>query len=172
MIGREMKGNWFSINPSFPFSWLQWQEDILISCKQEKEILQQQNQLPFSLNRVWSTHMTMQPCVLLQAFVDKKAKDCKTKKFATKINCPFRRIEFEAHSCNLECFFKPLLTKRAVENYCKKSVLWFLIFSMGGIMFSEHMHLLQKDFTLLLWLCISINDSLFIPHYTSKYIDF
>ena len=35
---------------------------------------------------------------------------------------------------------------------------------------SENMHL-EKDFTLLLWLCISINDTLFIPQYTSTCID-
>ena len=44
------------------------------------------------------------------------------------------------------------------------------IFSMGGMMGSENMHL-EKDFTLLLWLCISINDTLFIPQYTSTCID-
>jgi hypothetical protein len=44
------------------------------------------------------------------------------------------------------------------------------IFSMGGMMGSENMHL-EKDITLLLWLCISINDTLFIPHYTSTCID-
>ena len=32
------------------------------------------------------------------------------------------------------------------------------------------MHL-EKDFTLLLWLCITINDTLFIPQYTSTYFD-
>ena len=44
------------------------------------------------------------------------------------------------------------------------------IFSMGGMMGSVNMHL-EKDFTLLLWLCISINDTLFIPQYTSTCID-
>ena len=43
-------------------------------------------------------------------------------------------------------------------------------FSMGGMMGSENMHR-EKDFTLLLWLCISINDTLFIPQYTSTCID-
>ena len=35
---------------------------------------------------------------------------------------------------------------------------------------SENMHL-EKDFTLMLWLCISINDTLFILQYTSTCID-
>jgi hypothetical protein len=43
-------------------------------------------------------------------------------------------------------------------------------FSMGEMMGSENMHL-EKDFTLLLWLCISINDTLFILQYTSTCID-
>ena len=34
---------------------------------------------------------------------------------------------------------------------------------------SENMHI-EKDFKLLLWLCISINDTLFIPQYTSTCI--
>ena len=38
------------------------------------------------------------------------------------------------------------------------------------MMGSENMHL-ERDFTLLLWLRISINDTLFIPQYTSKCID-
>ena len=41
---------------------------------------------------------------------------------------------------------------------------------MGGMMGSENMHL-EKDFTLLFWLCISINDTLFIPQYMSTCID-
>ena len=41
---------------------------------------------------------------------------------------------------------------------------------MGGMMGSGNMHL-EKDFTLLLWLCITINDTLFIPQYTSTCID-
>ena len=45
------------------------------------------------------------------------------------------------------------------------------IYYMGGMMGSENMHL-EKDFTLLSWLCISINDTLFIPQYTSTCIDF
>ena len=32
-------------------------------------------------------------------------------------------------------------------------------------------HAPRKKFTLLLWLCISINDTLFIPQYTSTCID-
>jgi hypothetical protein len=40
------------------------------------------------------------------------------------------------------------------------------IFSMGEMMGSENMHL-EKDFTLLPWLCKSINDTEFIPQYTS-----
>ena len=44
------------------------------------------------------------------------------------------------------------------------------IFSMDGVMGSENMHL-EKDFTLLLFLCFSINDTLFIPQYTSTCID-
>ena len=48
--------------------------------------------------------------------------------------------------------------------------LLLTIISMGGMMGSENMHL-EKDFTLLWWLCISINDTLFIPQYTSTCID-
>ena len=39
------------------------------------------------------------------------------------------------------------------------------IFSMGGMLGPENTDL-EKDFTLLLWLGISINDSLFLPQYT------
>ena len=41
---------------------------------------------------------------------------------------------------------------------------------MGGMMGTGNMHL-EKDFTLLLCLCISINDTLFIPQYTLTCID-
>ena len=40
-----------------------------------------------------------------------------------------------------------------------------IIFSMGGMLGPENTDL-EKDFTLLLWLGISINDTLFIPQYT------
>ena len=39
------------------------------------------------------------------------------------------------------------------------------IFSMGGMLGPENIDL-EKDFTLLLWLGIPINDSLFLPQYT------
>ena len=44
------------------------------------------------------------------------------------------------------------------------------IFSMGGMIGSENMQL-EKDFKLLLWVCISINDTFFKPQYTSTCID-
>ena len=64
-----------------------------------------------------------------------------------------------------DSFVKNVRARQEIPGLCLLT-----IFSMGGMMGSENMHL-EKDFTLLLWLSISINYTLFIPQYTSICID-